>query len=195
MGKEEDAGEESEEEQEADIDGEPPAKPDLAYLHENVAETTVAVDPVHHAGPGQMMQALQGTLGALKEQAARIAKNEKAPTVANINGALQPVADEGGRHTLRNMVLDVQSAARGFDERSQVVLEKAQAGAEAAVCATGTGIWCDRYRNRGPWAAFCATVTMNSAPSRHSVRQLQESEPLGGILSDSCMNVSPWPAF
>ena len=31
---------------------------------------------------------------------------------------------------MRSMVLDVQSAARGFDERSQVVLEKAQAGAD-----------------------------------------------------------------
>ena len=70
-------------------------------------------------------------MGALQEQAARTAKNEKTPTVADSSGALQPVADEGGRHTLRSMVLDVQSAARGFDERSQLVLEKAQAGADA----------------------------------------------------------------
>ena len=52
----------------------------MAYLHENVAETTVAVDPVHHVGPVRMMQALQGTLEALQEQAARIAKNETIPT-------------------------------------------------------------------------------------------------------------------
>ena len=77
------------------------------------------------------MQALQGTLGALQEQAARIAKNEATPTVADSSGALQPVADEGGRHTMRSMVLDVQSAARSFDERAQVALERAQAGADA----------------------------------------------------------------
>ena len=52
----------------------------MAYLHENVAETTVAVDPVHHIGPVRMMQALQGTLEALQEQAARIANNETIPT-------------------------------------------------------------------------------------------------------------------
>ena len=102
----------------------------MAYLHENVAETTVAVDPVHHVGPVRMMQALQGTLEALTEQASRIAKNETIPTVADSSGALQPVADEGGRHTMRSMVLDVQSAARSFDERAQVVLETAQAGAD-----------------------------------------------------------------
>ena len=130
VGKEEEAGEDSEEEQEADSDGEPPEKPDLAYLHENVAETTVAVDPVHHVGPVRMMQALQGTLQAVQQQAARIAQNEKTPTVADSSGALQPVPDEGGRHTMRSMVLDVQSAARAFDERSQVVLEQAQAGAD-----------------------------------------------------------------
>ena len=71
-----------------------------------------------------------GTLQALQQQAARIAQNEKTPTVADSSGALQPVPDEGGRHTMRSMVLDVQSAARAFDERSQVVLEQAQAGAD-----------------------------------------------------------------
>ena len=130
VGKEEEAGEESEEEQEADSDGAPAEQPDLAYLHENVAETTVAVDPVHHVGPVRMMQALQGTLEALPEQAARIAKTDKTPTVADSSGALQPVADEGGSHTMRSMVLDVQSAVPSFYERSQVELEKAQAGAD-----------------------------------------------------------------
>ena len=81
-------------------------------------------------GPVRMVQALQGTLEALHEQAARIAKNETTPTVPDSHGALQTVADEGGRHTMRSMVLDVQSAARSFDERAQVVLEKAQAGAD-----------------------------------------------------------------
>ena len=102
----------------------------MAYLHENVAETTVAVDPVHDVGPVRMLQALQGTLQALQEQAARIAQNETTPTVADGNGDLQPVPDEGGRHTMRTMVLDVQTAARSLDERALVVLETAQAGAD-----------------------------------------------------------------
>ena len=130
VGRDDEAGEDSEEEEEADKDGESAEQPDMAYLHENVAETTVAVDPVHHVGPVRMMQALQGTLAALQDQAARIAKNETTPTVEDSNGALQPVADEGGRHTMRSIVLDLQSAARSFDERAQVVLEAAQAGAD-----------------------------------------------------------------
>ena len=137
VGRDDEAGDESDEEDESaeqkatDKDGESPQQPDMAYLHENVAEFTIAVDPVHDVAPVRMMQALQGTLGALQEQAARIAKNEATPTVADSSGALQPVADEGGRHTMRSMVLDVQSAARSFDERAQVVLERAQAGADA----------------------------------------------------------------
>ena len=136
VGRDDEAGEESEEEQEADKDGESAEQPDMAYLHENVAETTVAVDPVHHVGQVRMMQALQGTLEALQEQAARIAKNEETPTVADSSGALQPVADEGGRHTMRSMVLDLQSAARSFDVQAQGVLEKAQTGAGACRAVT-----------------------------------------------------------
>ena len=78
-----------------------------------------------------MMQALQGTLGAIQKQATSIAKNEKTPRVADSSGTLQTVGDEGGRHVLKSMVLDVQAAARSLDERSQVELEKAQAGAQA----------------------------------------------------------------
>ena len=100
-------------------------------MQENVAETTIAVDPVHEVGPVAMMQALQGTLGAIQKQAASIAKNEKTPMVADSSGTLQTVGDEGGRHVLKSMVLDVQTAARSFDERSQVELERAQAGADA----------------------------------------------------------------
>ena len=50
--------------------------------------------------------------------------------VADSSGALQLVADEGGRHALKSMVLDVQTAARSFDRSAQVVLERVQAGAE-----------------------------------------------------------------
>ena len=63
VGRDDEAGEESEEEQEADKDGESAEQPDMAYLHENVAETTVAVDPVHHVGPVRMMQALRRHCG------------------------------------------------------------------------------------------------------------------------------------
>ncbi len=130
VGRDEEAGEESEQEQEPEEDAKATEQPDLSYLHENVAETTVAVDPVHHVGPVRMMQALQGTLRAIQQHASRIAKNETTPTVADSSGALQPVADEGGRHAMRSMVLDVQSAARSLDERAQVELETAQARAD-----------------------------------------------------------------
>lgn len=130
VGREEGAGEESEEEAGEESEEET-ARCFSACCDENVAETTIAVDPLHDVAPVRMMQAVQGTLGALQEQAARIAKNEKTPMVADSSGALQPVADEGGRHVLNTMVLDVQTAARSFDERSQVVLERAQAGADA----------------------------------------------------------------
>ena len=44
VGRDDEAGDECEAEQEADKDGESAEQPDIAYLHENVAETTVAVD-------------------------------------------------------------------------------------------------------------------------------------------------------
>ena len=66
----------------------------MEYMQENVAETTIAVDPVHEVGPVAMMQALQGTLGAIQKQATSIAKNEKTPMVADSSGALQTVGDE-----------------------------------------------------------------------------------------------------
>ena len=53
------------------------------------------------------------------------------PTIANADGVLQPVADEGGRHEMKSVVLDVQTVARSFDEKTQAELETAQAGADA----------------------------------------------------------------
>ena len=92
MSREEEAGDESEGKstEESDKGEHQPGDPDVEYTQENVAEITVAVDPVHEVGPVAMMQALQGTLGALQEQAARIAKNENSPMVADSSGALQP---------------------------------------------------------------------------------------------------------
>ena len=126
MSREEEAGDESEEKsaEETDDGGDQSEDPDLEYLQENVADTTIAVDPVHEVGPVAMMQAMQGTLGAIQKQAARIAKNEKTPMVADSSGTLQTVGDEGGRHVLKSMVLDVQAAARSFDERLQAELER-----------------------------------------------------------------------
>ena len=69
-------------------------------MHENGSEHTVALDPHHDVAPVRMMQALQGSLEALQSQAARIAKNERTPTIAGADGVVQPVADEGGRHCL-----------------------------------------------------------------------------------------------
>ena len=56
-------------------------------------------------------------------------RNGYGPSTGFVD-ARQAVADGGGRHTSRSMALDVQSAARSFDERTQVVLETAQAGAD-----------------------------------------------------------------
>ena len=75
-------------------------EPALEYMHESIAENTVAVDPVHDVTPVRLMQALQGSINALQSQAARIIKNEKTPTVVDNDGVLQPVVDEGGRHDM-----------------------------------------------------------------------------------------------
>ena len=117
VGREEEAGDESEGKStdESDKGEHQPGDPDVEYTQENVADITVAVDPVHEVGPVAMMQALKGTLGAMQRQAISITKNEKTPMVADNSGALQPVGDEGGRHVLKTMVLDVQTAARSFD--------------------------------------------------------------------------------
>ena len=106
-------------------------QPDVTGDHDIAAENTVALDPVSDIAPVRMMQALQGSIEALQAQAARIAKNEQTPTIAASDGVLQPVADEGGRHCLKSVVLDLQTISRSFDEKSQAELESVQAGADA----------------------------------------------------------------
>ena len=103
-------------------------------MHESISENTVAVDPVHDVTPVRLMQALQGSINALQSQAARIIKNEKTPTVFDNDGILQPVVDEGDRHEMKSLVLDVQTVARSLDEKTQAELETAQTGAD--VCRT-----------------------------------------------------------
>ena len=63
-------------------------------------------------------------------------RTKKTPTVVDNDCVLQPVVDEGGRHEMKSMVLDVQTVARSFDEKTQAELETAQAGADA--CRTVT---------------------------------------------------------
>ena len=84
----------------------------LEDLEDGVAISSIAVDPVHHLQPVQMMQALQGQIELMHEQAAAIAKNELQGKVADADGVLQPVADEGGRYQMRNIVLDMQNIAK-----------------------------------------------------------------------------------
>ncbi len=104
----------------------------MDYMFDNVAEATVALDPLHDVAPVRMMQALQGHIHALEAHAAQIVKNEVKPTVADNSGVLQPVVDEGGRHALTSMVLDMQTVARSLDEKARADLEKAAAGAETS---------------------------------------------------------------
>ena len=112
------------------------AQPDSDSDHENIAESTIALDPLHDVAPVRMMQALQGTIDAVTKHAAEIARNERTEKVADKNGVLQPVADEGGRHVFKSMVLDVQQVARSLEESGSTELEKAHAGADArrSVC-------------------------------------------------------------
>ena len=132
LGKDDEAGEESDRSDGVDDDDEDvgAAQPDVESVHDNVAESTIALDPLHDVAPVRMMQALQGTIEAVSAHAAQIAKNEKSVQIADNDGVLQPVVDEGGRHCIKSLVLDVQQVVRSFDEKSRAALETAQAGAD-----------------------------------------------------------------
>jgi hypothetical protein len=102
----------------------------LEDLDDSVPTSSIAVDPVHHLQPVQMMQALQGHIELMHEQAATIAKREAQRRVADADGLLQPVADEGGRHQMRNIVLDLQNVARDLGREGAMKVETAAMGAE-----------------------------------------------------------------
>ena len=102
----------------------------LEDLDGDIATSSIAVDPVHHLQPVQMMQALQGKIEAMHEQAATIAKRESQGRVANDEGVLVAVADEGGRHQMCNVVLDLQHVARDLGREGAAKVEVAVAGAE-----------------------------------------------------------------
>ena len=75
-----------------DADGVPvagAAQPDSESDHENIAESTIALDPLHDVAPVRMMQALQGTIDAVTKHAAQIARNERTKKVADKDGVLQ----------------------------------------------------------------------------------------------------------
>ena len=91
----------------------------------DVAAVSIAVDPVRAVKPVKMMQALQANIEALQKQAATILRNEKKARVLDKDGAPQCVPDEGGRQCLQSVILDLQSAARTFDDAAQASIEHA----------------------------------------------------------------------
>ena len=94
------------------------------------AETTIAVDPVHDIAPVRAFQAMQGRIQRLQAHAQRIIQREKLATVVGLDGAAQPVPDEGGRDHLQTIVLDVNSSAAQFADESAADLEQAQMTAD-----------------------------------------------------------------
>ena len=67
----------------------------------------------------------------MHKQPAAIAKNELRGKVADADGVLQPVADEGGRYQMRNIVLDMQHIANELGGGWAMKVEKAAIGAAA----------------------------------------------------------------
>ena len=112
----------------------------LEDLDDSVAISSIAVDPVHHLQPVQMMQALQGQIELMHEQAAAIAKNELQGKVADADGVLQPVADEGGRYQMRNIVLEMQNIAKDLGREGAMKVEKAAIGAAACRLVSPTAL-------------------------------------------------------
>ena len=105
-------------------------QPCLADANANVATACIAVDPVHDLAPVKMMQALQGQIEVLHNQAETIAQREKTARIRDADGVLQAVSDEGGRHKYKNIVLDMQSTLKNIDRQSEVKLQNAAAGCE-----------------------------------------------------------------
>jgi len=81
----------------------------------------------------KMMQALQGQVQVLHDQAQKIAKTENTARVCDKDGVFQPVSDEGGRHEYKNIVLDMQSILKNIDRQSEVKLQNAAAGSERCI--------------------------------------------------------------
>ena len=77
------------------------------------------------------------------------------------SGVLQPVVDEGGRQSLQSLALDVQAAARAFDNDAQAVVERAVAQTDdrLTVCPTALAI-----PTQGPLDSFSA----RTCPARYT---------------------------
>ena len=123
MGRGEQAGDESEEASESDDCHDKKE----AFEGDDVAEASIAVDPIHDVKPVKMIQALRGSIEELQSKASKIIRNERAARIEDRNGVLQPVPDAGNRSCLESLVLDVQASVRGFDESAQANVERAVA--------------------------------------------------------------------
>ena len=66
----------------------------------------------------------------------RSSTKQTIPSVADCDGLLRPVVDEGDRHAILEVVLDLQTVALTIDEKASHQLEAAQAGVVCcrAVC-------------------------------------------------------------
>ena len=148
VGKDESAGDESEAGDDSDDASEDPEASDaracskLAEPHQDAPEASIAVDPVQDVKPVQMMRALQANIASVQKQAAAISRNEREAKIQNNDGALQPVVDEGGRESLKPLILDLQATARGLDHDAAAAVERAIADADLRldVCPTALAI-------------------------------------------------------
>ena len=82
------------------------------------------------------MQALKAHMGAVQTHAGKISRNEKMARVKGKDGALQAVADEGGRQHMQSLILDVQATSRSFDRNALAEVESfiAQGDRRKTVC-------------------------------------------------------------
>ena len=113
-----------------------------AELQQDVPEASIAVDPVQDVKPVVMMRALQANITSVQRQAAEIIRNEKEAKVQDSNGALQPVVDEGGRESMKPLILDLQATARSLDHDAESAVERAisQVDLRLDVCPTALAI-------------------------------------------------------
>ena len=86
----------------------------------------------------KMMQALQAKIDVLAAHAKNIAKNEQKSQIIGNDGVAQPVVDEGGRHCMKSLVLDVQQVARSLKDADLAALEVVQTGENARVTVDGS---------------------------------------------------------
>ena len=119
----------------------------------DIPEDSIAVDPVNSVQPVKLLQALHANIEAIAAHAAKIVKNEKRKRIQDQAGSFQPVVDEGGRHCIQQLILDVQQTARAFDDNVQASVEKAidTADARLHVCPTALAI-----PTQGPLDSFNA---------------------------------------